>query len=178
MTDTQTMRAEFEAYIQSQNPAANLTKIDGDKYASVILQSRWLDFQAAWTRKPAAQVAGEERTKLWQMQNDEGKIGWYFDCDGHFIDVECDDGKYSVFFRDRSTGSEVWFDQADNTHPAPEPDATKVVSVPTARERYEVAFPKDVRVGLGDSWSVISGDFKDAEIAELRAALAADRKRT
>lgn len=39
---------------------------------------------------------------------------WYFDCDGHYIDVKKDKlGKYSVFFRDRSDKTEGWHDQAD-----------------------------------------------------------------
>ena len=39
---------------------------------------------------------------------------WYFDCDGHYIDVKKDaNGKYSIFFRDRSNGAEAWLDQAD-----------------------------------------------------------------
>lgn len=58
--------------------------------------------------------AAVERAKLHEMHSDEGDIGWYFDCDGHYIDVERDkDGKYSVYFRNRADQSEAWLDQAD-----------------------------------------------------------------
>ncbi len=54
------------------------------------------------------------RSKLHEMHNDEGEKGWYFDCDGQYIDVEKDEtGKYSVFFKDRKTGETAWFDQAE-----------------------------------------------------------------
>lgn len=53
------------------------------------------------------------RTKLANMSH-ETIQGWYFDCDGHYIDVEKDDqGKYSILFRDRSNGTDSWLDQAD-----------------------------------------------------------------
>lgn len=58
------------------------------------------------------------RQALHTMQYEDGRIGWYFDCDGHYIDVEKDDaGKYSVYFRDRATGKEGWLDQADTAIP-------------------------------------------------------------
>lgn len=45
---------------------------------------------------------------------------WYFNCDGHYIDVERDDnGKYSVYFRDRTTNNEGWLDQAESPSGAP-----------------------------------------------------------
>jgi hypothetical protein len=38
---------------------------------------------------------------------------WYFDCDGHYIDVARDSaGKYSVYFRNQVDGSEAFHDQA------------------------------------------------------------------
>lgn len=54
------------------------------------------------------------RQALTEMTSESGPQEWYFDCDGHYIDVKKDeDGKYSVFFRDRSTGAEAWLDQAE-----------------------------------------------------------------
>lgn len=39
---------------------------------------------------------------------------WYFDCDGHYIDIKRDAaGKYSVYFRNQKDGSEAYSDQAD-----------------------------------------------------------------
>jgi len=43
----------------------------------------------------------------------EGDHEWYFDCDNHYIDVARDvNGKYSVYFRNRTDQSEAWYDQA------------------------------------------------------------------
>lgn len=56
----------------------------------------------------------ETRTTLWKMPEEDGTLRqWYFDCDGHYIDVALDDGKYSIFFRDRATNQDAWLDLAD-----------------------------------------------------------------
>lgn len=66
------------------------------------------------------------RTKLWAQIPDEDGVmrQWYFDCDGHYIDVERDkDGKYSVYFRNRTDESEGWLDQADSASTGAAPEA-------------------------------------------------------
>ncbi len=71
----------------------------------------------AWNRRPPAPAA--PRTELKPM-GDEPIRQWYFDCDGHYIDVVRDEvGSYSIYFRDRATNKEAWLDQADqpNTEP-------------------------------------------------------------
>jgi hypothetical protein len=53
------------------------------------------------------------RTKLRSMGDSPVK-NWYFNCEGHYVDVNLDDdGKYSIFFKDRNTEDEAWLDQAD-----------------------------------------------------------------
>lgn len=73
----------------------------------------------------AAPVQAQEPVR--KTINPMGEDGdqWYFDCDGHYIDVKKDaSGKYSIFFRDRSNGAEAWLDQADTApvQPAAVPD--------------------------------------------------------
>lgn len=71
----------------------------------------WIAGRAALA---AAPVQAQEPVR--QTINPMGEDGdqWYFDCDGHYIDVKKDsNGKYSIFFRDRSNGEEAWLDQAD-----------------------------------------------------------------
>lgn len=55
----------------------------------------------------------EMRRELSSMQYDERDIGWYFDNNTIYIDVEREDGKYSVFFRNRTDGAEVYAEQKD-----------------------------------------------------------------
>ena len=48
---------------------------------------------------------------------------WYFDCNGHYIDVKQDaDGTFSIFFKNRTDLTEAWYDQADK--PSAGVDAT------------------------------------------------------
>src|SRR6478736_6999897 len=62
----------------------------------------------------ASAVPEQSRQQLHIMEHDDGRIAWYFDCDGHYIDVEKDDaGKYSIYFRDRTINAEAWLDQAE-----------------------------------------------------------------
>lgn len=50
------------------------------------------------------------------MEFDDGKIGWYFDSEKFYIDIEQDiDGKYSIYFRSRDTKTELWVDEAEFT---------------------------------------------------------------
>lgn len=63
---------------------------------------------------PQGQAAERSRTKLREMRNEEGELGWYFDCDGHYIDVERDAaGNFSIYFKDRRDGKDGWLDQAE-----------------------------------------------------------------
>jgi len=71
----------------------------------------------------------KERTKLFPMHNEDGTLTqWYFDCEGHYIDVAKDEkGNYSIYFRERETDGEGWLDQVeqksiDNLPKLPEPD--------------------------------------------------------
>lgn len=78
---------------------------------------RWAAYQAG---RAAVPVQAQEPVR--QTINPMGEDGnqWYFDCDGHYIDVKKDaDGKYSIFFRDRSNGEEAWLDQADHASVQP-----------------------------------------------------------
>lgn len=54
------------------------------------------------------------RIKLIPMTNDDGDLGWYLDSEKFYIDVEQDSsGNYSIYFRCRETGKELWLDGAD-----------------------------------------------------------------
>lgn len=85
-------------------------------------KAKWITFARALLAAAPAPIQQDSeapaRQALHTMQYEDGRIGWYFDCDGHYIDVEKDDaGKYSVYFRDRATGKEGWLDQADSATP-------------------------------------------------------------
>lgn len=75
----------------------------------------------------ATPEAPTERTRLWPQMHDEDGVmrQWYFDCDGHYIDVVRDkDGKFSIFFTDRSDLKQGWLDQADEVaSPVAAPEA-------------------------------------------------------
>lgn len=62
-----------------------------------------------------AQTGTTERAVLQPMPEQGDAVRqWFFDCDGHYIDVAKDEqGRYSIFFKDRSSGKEGWFDQAE-----------------------------------------------------------------
>lgn len=87
------------------------------------------------TSKADTPAATGYRTPLRAVHDESGKVlNWYFDCAGHYIDVERDtDGKYSVYFRNRADQSEAWLDQANtpttNTVQNLIPDTKKMVSV-------------------------------------------------
>lgn len=72
-----------------------------------------------------------ERTILWPMADEDGKVDqWYFNCDGHYIDVVRDeDGKFSIYFRDRKDEGEGWLDQAEQAQQAA-PEAPNDVCKP------------------------------------------------
>jgi hypothetical protein len=78
----------------------------------------------------------ETRTTLWKMPEEDGTLRqWYFDCDGHYIDVALDDGKYSIFFRDRATNQDAWLDLADEVVAAVPRKAA--VASPALSEKHE-----------------------------------------
>lgn len=91
----------------------------GKPFLKVGAINPWKDAAQAlpvFTAPPAA--VQPERTKLSPMQSEEDHVAgvvrqWYFDCEGHYIDVALDNGKYSIFFRDRATQGEGWLDQSE-----------------------------------------------------------------
>jgi hypothetical protein len=114
------LRSQLAAKEQG-NPVAMVTK--GSKFGpGLAFLGNGQPFPAPGTllylNAPAG-VQSIDREKLREMHNDEGEIGWYFDCDGHYIDVERDAaGKYSVYFRNRKDQSEAWLDQSEGAQPA------------------------------------------------------------
>lgn len=107
-------------------------------------EPEYTEFMIWQAGRAAMQTAEPARTKLHQMQNDEGQIGWYFDCDGHYIDVERDEqGKYSIYFFDRASRQDGWLDQADaapDRAPSIAPAADLSISAPkidTSPERVD-----------------------------------------
>lgn len=90
-------RAEFTAWAAQQPQIVCESAIDP-----------WLVWCAA---KNALLATNQERHQLTKMSDD----GWYFSVDGCYIDVERDkDGKYSIYFRNRSTQAEAWLDENDS----------------------------------------------------------------
>lgn len=135
MTDTQTMRAEFEGWADD-----NCIRKD---------MGAWDAWQAAWTRKPAAQVAGACELR------GTGKCGCPTACRLNMAAM-------------------ITAPMPIYTHPAPEPDATKVVSVPELTDEQI----EEVIESMG--WSLDpqeDSDVKQFARAIVRA-LAADRERT
>ena len=107
-------------------------KWEGWQAASAVQAAEIARLTSELDRVKAALVVEQDpvRTKLAPMEDEEGKVWqWYFDCTGHYIDVVLDDnGKYSVFFRDRVTRGEAWLDQADEpaiANPQPSADAAR-----------------------------------------------------
>jgi hypothetical protein len=50
-----------------------------------------------------------------KMEFDDGRVGWYIDNKDFYCDIEPDEnGKLSVFFRDRKSGKEVFKEYNDN----------------------------------------------------------------
>lgn len=94
---------------------------------------------------------GEARAILAPM----GKAGdeWYFDCDGHYIDVKRDvAGKYSIYFRNRTDDNEAWLDQAeqDEAKDAPATPAPGMLS--DERETFESSTLKKYVVSKFDKY--------------------------
>jgi hypothetical protein len=61
---------------------------------------------------PPVAAGSVDRSKLHNMTlPDKETRDWYFDCDGHYIDVELrKDGHYSIYFRNRADGGKGWLD--------------------------------------------------------------------
>lgn len=158
MTDTQTMQDIIEMHL-SDSDVANYRNGEAVKLCSGDLHAI---IQAAWTRKPAAQVAGAE-PKL-------GKL---------VPDSACKQGKCAMSTAGCWNGCELLksrplggsYSVTIGTKPAPEQDATKVVSVPVPWEQRSDA---DSRA---NKFVERANVYMEAEIAEWRA-LAADRERT
>lgn len=97
------------------------TAMHGQLDVGQALRERFakLKFPAIAADRASRQVANKAEAERQKMHGN-GDDGWYFDCDGHYIDVVRDEnGKYSIYFRNRSPESEAWLDQADTaTHPA------------------------------------------------------------
>lgn len=71
--------------------------------------------QAVLAERDQANAEQPARQALEQMQYEDGKVRkWYFDCEGHYIDVTMEaPGKYSILFRDRDRLGEGWLDQTE-----------------------------------------------------------------
>jgi len=120
-----------------------------------------------------AQRAGSgsvTRTKLSPMQSEEDQDAgivrqWYFDCDGHYIDVALDNGKYSIFFRDRATQGEGWLDQSE------QPDSERDAALAEAAKICEslVQYP-------GDEAAVDSNLYEAADAIRARMTEQPDKK--
>lgn len=100
--------------------SGNLAALAGSMDASGIASrsEAALVLKAAHALAQRAASAPASRTQLLPMQTEEDQEAgiireWFFDCDGHYLDVARDkDGKYSVLFRNRADATEVWHDQA------------------------------------------------------------------
>lgn len=114
-------------------------------YRDCAIQALWNVLQAAWTRKPAAQVAGAE------------PAAWMNPKEGCVMDA-------FIWSKDPASPR---YNTPVYTHPAPEPDATKVVSVP---DEWPMPYEDDD----SDDSRIIS---MQNEITAWRA-LAADMGRT
>lgn len=84
------------------------------------MEAEIADLRATLTAAPASPSASlisskaVNRVPLNTMKFDDGKIGWYFDTEKFYIDIEQDiDGKYSIYFRSRDTKTELWVDEAE-----------------------------------------------------------------
>lgn len=74
-----------------------------------IAQTAFFDIDAI---APPVDAGSVDRPKLYDMTlADMETRDWYFDCDGHYIDVELrKDGHYSIYFRNRADGGKGWLD--------------------------------------------------------------------
>jgi hypothetical protein len=135
---------------------------DADNYRSAWfmhhLELVLKEAEAAWTRKPAAQVAGVEPF-AWQWRK-----------------------KGEAWTLANTFNSRVYATTADSEvralypHPAPEPDATKVVSVPDVMAKGNPIYDA-LMLGIGEL-ALIDREKGEEYAAVVRAALAADRERT
>jgi hypothetical protein len=133
---------------------------DGLRMAESFIYRAAVDSVAAWTRKPAAQVAGVEKLvsdRGWTLADrDEATAA----ATAHREDSM----KRLMFIDGYLAACKKW-----RTHPAPEPDATKVVNVPELADMQIMRIAGDVRQRNAGVWS---------DVAFARAVLAADRERT
>lgn len=176
MSDDQ-MRVEYEAwaistdgdYTQDQMQRWSIGDhhhaISGDDYKDPTVEHDWRVWQAAWTRKPAVQVAEAviaQATPCPHM--------WEFQPQATGLQQE----RCSICYAYRCIAQAQSF---TTCHPAPEPDAAKVVSVPVY-EQVAAALEmlmEDIEEHRGIAYSTF--DSEGCAEAALRA-LAADRERT
>jgi len=99
--------------LQALRVAAERRKADG--YVKYLVTPATMLRLIAMAKRATTSVpgaAGAARSKL--SPTGDGCNEWYFDCEGHYIDVRREDGgKYSVYFRNRSDQSEAWMDQSE-----------------------------------------------------------------
>ena len=82
----------------------------------------------------------QPRTQMVPMQHDDGRKGWYFDCDGYYVDIEQDlDGRLSGYMIDRKTRKQFWFDQSDKA--APVTDLAAAILALPLPEPMEINWP-------------------------------------
>jgi len=114
-------------------------------------------------RRIAAQRAASVPAQPLTLMSEDGDE-WYFDCDGHYIDVKRDkEGKYSVYFRNRKDGSEAYSDQAD------------IASVPAFVPAGYANETEFLRQQLTDARRTIKAH--EAVLAEVKAASVPDAVR-
>jgi hypothetical protein len=172
MTDTQTMRETFE---KTTRLPLKRNMIYKDQYDDMATEDAWFCFQAAWTRKPAAQVAGAEPAAYF-LRAENGLL-----CAPFTATID----QAEAAAKSHNVTLVPLF-----THPAPEPDATKVVSVPVPWEGIAKGYKGGVATG-GEHDGVETGrislhyeNYRTADAAFdlitnlIDAALAADRERT
>lgn len=86
-----------------------------DRHASLLCDSREAS-KTAHSDPPQSATGGSDRQSLAVMGGDQNE--WYFDSDGHYIDVQrYQDGSYSVFFFNRKDNSTGWWDQNEHLEP-------------------------------------------------------------
>lgn len=136
------------------------------------VRAKWLydpmaDLYAAAIAPPVA-AGSVDRTKLHDMTlPDTETRDWYFDCDGHYIDVELrKDGHYSIYFRNRADGGKGWLDTGVMRERAEKAEA----DLKQVNEWRAAALTESQN--LGELWAA-KVDKAEARIAELEAQLAA-----
>jgi hypothetical protein len=165
---TDKMQAAFEAWNTYSLATFKQTAWSAWQHASGVQAAEIARLTDELANARSEQVVEQKpvRTKLAPMEDEEGKVWqWYFDCAGHYIDIVLDDnGKYSVFFRDRSTRGEAWLDQADEpaiAHPQP-----SAVIDPVAESTVSVDAVMQMVQEFASTWSVVGGRFDDGTASE------------